>query len=258
MENESLVRPMSWTPEGVGGRCHDVRMQDDLQLGQASALAAAPCRPAGMGDGQLLEETERLEALGRLLDAQRVALAGEIAWRSREQLGEQGLARRQGDRNAADLLARRLLIGGREARRRTALGLRLRTRLSLQGEELPPRWPHVARALLTGTIGVEAARIIVDALGSIARRADPAELDLAEQALVDSAGSTSPDLLRVQAEVWLARLDPDGAKPAEDAAHRNRSVKIGIEGPDGITRTVLLTPTEGPRSCAPCSTPTDV
>ena len=114
----------------------------------------------------------------------------------------------------------------------------------MQGEELPGRWPHVAAALAAGTISVDAARVIVDALGSTARRAVPEELEAAEAALVDSAASTSPDLLRVQAEVWQARLDPDGAKPAEDAAHRNRGVKVGIEGPDGITRSVLLTATE--------------
>ena len=114
----------------------------------------------------------------------------------------------------------------------------------MQGEELPGRWAHVGAALAAGTISVDAARVIVDALGSIARRTDAEELEIAEAALVDSACSTSPDLLRVQAEVWQARLDPDGAKPAEDAAHRNRGVKVGIEGPDGITRSVLLTATE--------------
>ncbi|HEY8319511.1 MAG TPA: DUF222 domain-containing protein [Amnibacterium sp.] len=220
-------------------------MQNHGELGQATTVVGeVPCGPVGMGDRQLLEDAEAWEALGRLVDARRVAIAGEIAWRSREQLGEHGLARRSGDRDATDLLARELLISGREARKRTALGLRVRSRLSMQGEELPGRWAHVGAALQAGSITVDAARVIVDALGSIARRADAAELEIAEQALVDSATSTSPDLLRVQAEVWQARLDPDGAKPAEDAAHRNRGVKVGIEGPDGITRSVLLTATE--------------
>ncbi len=114
----------------------------------------------------------------------------------------------------------------------------------MQGEELPGRWAHVGAALAGGTISVDAARVIVDALGAIARRVAAEELEIAEAALVDSAASTSPDLLRVQAEVWQARLDPDGAKPAEDAAHRNRGVKVGIEGPDGITRSVILAATE--------------
>ena len=96
----------------------------DHGLGQATTVVAAiPCGPAGMGDRQLLEDTEAWEALGRLVDARRVALAGEVAWRSREQLGEHGLARRSGDRDATDLLARELLISGREARKRTALGV---------------------------------------------------------------------------------------------------------------------------------------
>src|SRR6195952_3503056 len=220
-------------------------MQDHGQLGRAIAVVAdLPCGPAGLGDRQLLEDAEAGGALGRVGGARRVAIAGEIAWRSREQLGEHGLARRSGDRDATDLLARELLISGREARKRTALGLRVRSRLSMQGEELPGRWAHVAAALAAGAISVDAARVIVDALGSIARRAVPEELEAAEAALVDSALSTSPDLLRVQAEVWQARLDPDGAKPAEDAAHRNRGMKVGIGGPDGITRSVILTATE--------------
>src|SRR5947209_4149095 len=128
----------------------------DHGLGQATTLAAdLQCGPAGMGDRQLLDDAEAWEALGRLVDARRVAIAGEIAWRSREQLGEHGLARRSGDRDATDLLARELLISGREARKRTALGLRVRSRLSMQGEELPGRWPHVAAALHAGTISVD-------------------------------------------------------------------------------------------------------
>ncbi|WP_331954821.1 DUF222 domain-containing protein [Amnibacterium sp.] len=220
-------------------------MQDHGQLGQATTVVGEmPWGPAGMGDRQLLEDAEAWEALGRLVDARRVAIAGEIAWRSREQLGEHGLARRSGDRDSTDLVARELLIGGREARKRTVLGLRIRSRLSMQGGELPGRWAHVGAALAPGTISVDAARVIVDALGSIARRADAEELEIAEAALVENATSTSPDLLRVQAEVWQARLDPDGAKPAEDAAHRNRGITVGIEGSDGITRSVLLTATE--------------
>jgi hypothetical protein len=211
---------------------------------EGEALLGVPCRPAVMSERQLLEEAAAWERLARVADARRVALAGEIAWRSREQIGEASVARRRGARDAADLLARELRIGVREARRRTALGLRVRTRLTLLGEEVPGRWVHVGAALSEGRVGVEAARVIVDMLGSVARRSDPEELEVAEAALVESAMSMSPDLVRVQAEVWQAALDPDGAKPAEDAAHRNRAFRLGQEGSDGVTRSSLLTEPE--------------
>ncbi|HET6826125.1 MAG TPA: DUF222 domain-containing protein, partial [Amnibacterium sp.] len=130
------------------------------------------------------------------------------------------------------------------AKRRTALGIRVRAGLSITGEEIPSRWTHVAAALEAGAIGVDAGRVIVDMLGAVARRADRVQLEVAEAALVETAETLSPELLRVQAEVWQAVLDPDGAKPVEDAAHRNRSLRIGREGPDGITTTVLKTEPE--------------
>jgi hypothetical protein len=211
---------------------------------EATLLVGLPCRPAVLRDGDLLVELEGWEQLGRIVDAHRVELAGEVAWRSRDQIGDASLAKQQGDRDATDLLARELRIGVREARRRTALGLRVRSGLSITGEELPSRWTHVAAALTEARIGVDAARVIVEMLGAVARRAEREQLEVAETALVESAGSLSPELLRVQAEVWQAVLDPDGAKPAEDAVHRNRSLRIGREAADGITTTILKTEPE--------------
>ncbi len=58
-------------------------MQDHGQLGQATTVVAdLPCGPAGMGDRQLLEDAEAWEALGRLVDARRVAI-----WRVRSRGG---------------------------------------------------------------------------------------------------------------------------------------------------------------------------
>ena len=151
MDNVSLVEGVSSQPGTVGGWCHDVRMRTSEQLeAEATALGEVPCRPAVLDDRRLLEEIEAWERIGRLADARRTALAGEIAWRSREQIGEASLAKREGQRDAVDLLAHELRISTREAKRRTALGLRLRSRLSLLGEELPARWAHVAAALEAG------------------------------------------------------------------------------------------------------------
>ena len=195
-------------------------------------LAAVPCRPAIATDEQLLAEAESWETIGRLVGARRVAIAGEVAWRSRVQLGDASLARRKGERDAADLPARELRIGRFDAKRRAALGLRVRSRLTLAGDEVPGRWPHVGEGLAAVVIGVESAKVIVEALGAVTRRARPEALEVAERELVDSARELGPDLLRVQADTWQGALDPDGAAPAEEAA-----LHMGARGWAGRTST---------------------
>ena len=51
---------------------------------------------SGWSDDELLANTSALEALGRLVDARRVACAGEVAERSRVELGDQRLSTRRG------------------------------------------------------------------------------------------------------------------------------------------------------------------
>src|SRR3954447_933669 len=87
-----------------------------------AALRAVPPTGRAATDEALLVDAEALEALGRLVDARRVAVAAEVAWRSRPQLGGEGLAFRLGERTGSDLLARRLRIPTREANRRIAIG----------------------------------------------------------------------------------------------------------------------------------------
>src|SRR4051794_34875980 len=150
-------------------------------------------------------------------------------------LGVAGLAFRQGERSAVDLLTRRLRISGREAGRRIAIGGPLAPRISLAGEELPGRFPVVAEAVRQGEVGLDAARVITDTLDSARRRARPEALDAAEAALTESARITEPELLRVQATVWLMHLDPDGSRPAEEEQHRQRCIRIGRTDEHGIT-----------------------
>src|SRR3954464_12841896 len=85
-------------------------------------LRALPATGRAASDEELLDAAEAWEAFGRLGDARRVTLAAEGAGRSRPPLGVAGLAFRQGERSAVDLLTRRLRISGREAGRRIAIG----------------------------------------------------------------------------------------------------------------------------------------
>jgi hypothetical protein len=203
-----------------------------------TSLRALPAAGRAASDAELLADAEAWEAIGRLIDGRRAAVAAEVAWRSRPQLAAAGLAFGQGQRNGVDLLTRNLRISSREASRRIAIGGPVTPRSSLTGEELPGRFPTVAAAVQQGEIALDAARIITDTLTAVRRRASVEELDLAEAALTDAASNTEPDLLRIHASVWAMRLDPDGAKPAEEEQRRQRSLRIGRTDEHGITTVI--------------------
>lgn len=81
--------------------------RDSLEHLRSAFGAALPFDAAsGWSDHELLTNTAALEALGRLVDAHRAAAAGEVAERSRVELGDQRLSTRRGCRSAAELVER--------------------------------------------------------------------------------------------------------------------------------------------------------
>ncbi|WP_165877482.1 HNH endonuclease signature motif containing protein [Agromyces fucosus] len=200
--------------------------------------------PAGWSDDELLAVTAAVEAVGRVVDAARVACAGEVGERSRVELGGERLSTRRGCRTVAELLERVTLVSGAEARRRSALGAATRSRYGLTGEAMEARFPGVAAALASGELGADAAGVIVRELDGTRRVADPVALRGAEQELVaaavgsgdaagdDASGDAAPvrctaDELRVQAQVWAVFLDQDGPEPDDERAMRRRGFRFG-------------------------------
>ena len=197
----------------------------------AARAADAPMRPCS--DGQLLAETETWEAIGRLVDARRIANAAEVEHRSRDGLGEASLAFRHGQKDGASLVAQVARVSYRESRRRVGLGTALAPRWSLNGDQLPGRYASVSEAVRAGDIGLDSARIIVQTIQSTRKRANPEMLPVAEAALTETACTTEPELLRVHATAWQARLDPDGAEPSEHEQRKQRSFAFGRIRQDG-------------------------
>ncbi|MBM7831687.1 5-methylcytosine-specific restriction protein A [Agromyces cerinus] len=191
--------------------------------------------PAGWSDDELLAATTAIEAVGRVVDAHRAACAAEIGERSRVELGGERLSTRRGCRTVAELVERVTQVAGVEARRRIALGAATRSRRSLTGDPLPARFPQVAAALADGALGADAAGTIVRELDATRRVADPSDLASAEHELVAAAiasGAAGPvrcsaDELRVQAQVWAAFLDQDGAEPDDERTMRRRGFRLG-------------------------------
>jgi 5-methylcytosine-specific restriction protein A len=216
---------------------------DALAAAMASARSAVTAGAIpGLSDADLLTTMARAEELGRTVDALRVAMAAEVAERSRPSLGGERLSARQGCRTPFELIARVTGVSERTAVQRCRLGERLRRRETLAGEILPPQVPIVAAAFAAGRLGIDAATVIVNTMTSTGGRADPGLLSEAEHALVasalgidDATGEQwvpfTADQTRIQAIQWQVALDPDGAEPRERRAMVERGfTRLGKRG----------------------------
>ena len=205
------------------------------ELGQISeqlaTLVAVPF--CGDSDDQLCAFTVELERAGRLIDALRTGAAAEIGARSASKLD--GLSDRYGFRTGVQFVEFLTRVSGAEAARRVRVGRATTAETTLLGDELPPKHPQVAGALLAGEIGVDSANIIIRCLDQASPHATPDEIAVAETELVAAATRESADLIGVQARAWREALDPDGAEPRDERMHRMRSFRIGRELDNGLT-----------------------
>ncbi|MDY7542148.1 HNH endonuclease signature motif containing protein [Cryobacterium sp. 5B3] len=229
--------------EGLAGSVPSVHADAVARLAAArtvlvDALAAIPV--GLLSDTEAVTALKEVEAIGRTVDAARVTTATDVDRRARV-LGREGLAWRMGCRGPWDVLTRVTRVSAREVKRRTKLGdavLPRRAGLAV----LPPLFPVVGAALTAGDIGVEAAELITTGLGSVSHRAVPAEVEVAERALVaTAAGWITPeteilaragvpaaaDLVRGMVLQWQAILDPDGVLPQEDLFEAKSNIGFG-------------------------------
>jgi hypothetical protein len=198
------------------------------QLATVAGTALAPA-----SDDELCALTALVEEAGRLLDALRVSTAGEIDDRSRYGLGSDGLAFRLGHRRGAQLVEQLTRVSPGEASRRVRVGRAIRPGTALDGATLPPAHPVVSAALADGSVGVDAAAVIVRCLDDARRTATDDLVLIAETALVETAAASPADEVGVQARAWREALDPDGAEPRDERLLRRRSFHLGREK-DGL------------------------
>lgn len=177
----------------------------------------------------MLRKIAVAEAVNRRSAAIVAAFAGEVADRSRYELGTAGLSYEHGQPKPGPFLEEFLRISGAEANRRIALGLALRPNRSLTGEPLPPRLPALSDAFDEGDINTDAAAIIVRAVDDVRRVAHPDHLDIAEKAIVDFARHEGVQNVTRFANELRLRLDPDGVLPREEETRLRRGIKLGRE-----------------------------
>ena len=187
---------------------------DDARVAWESVRAGeAPVD--GRSGACLAALSEAVGVLRRSVDAVHAQVAAEVARASRQELGNAGLAKQQGFRTPAAMIAASIGTSVGEAARLVTVGEATAPRMTLTGAEAPPKYPEVADGLAAQRIGVAAAAAIIALLDKVAMRVATDRLQEAERTLVQQASGLALDQLNKilqRAEAWL---DPDGVEPRE-------------------------------------------
>ncbi|MCU1479893.1 MAG: endonuclease [Subtercola sp.] len=233
----------------------DVRVALGVLLAEAVAAcqeggvfrAAAPC---GLADGDLLAGLVAVERLGMLVDALRTQVAGEVADRSRPELSEESLARRQGFANAVELIVATTSVARTTARARIKLGSQVLPTVVV-GMPILSKFPEVEDALRSGLIGVDTADAIVRPLSQAAPSCGTEEIRAVERQLVawavDGVGGVGfgADDIRGLAVRARESLDADGAEPRYQDHEAKRGLTFSPTRSGCIRVAGVLTPEQG-------------
>ena len=179
-----------------------------------------------MSDAGLVRVAESLGVLARRVQSMQAQCAAQVAQRSRSVDADADLARQRGYASAERLLCD--AFGGRftDAARLVSVGEATARRAGLTGAALPARHPHLAAALHSGAIGVDAADLIRRFLDRVAVRVEFDAVEAAEQLLVDRAPVVGVDGIPRLTKQLEAHLDPDGVRPREDELRARRALAI--------------------------------
>jgi hypothetical protein len=177
-------------------------------------------------DADLLRAAEVAAEIASLARAHSVLAAGQIAHRSRPELGPAALTRRAGARTPEELLTARTRVTGREAATAVRVGRSIRDADARDA---------IATGFAAGTLSVEAADAIQSGLHGAS--AEPGLLARATELLCDEARRLDPDRLRKRAREVRDELDEAGVAAREEVLRGRRSLRR-IDLRDGMKRLV--------------------
>lgn len=175
---------------------------------------------------QLIAVSASIGVLQRRLDAVHIEVAACISRESRPELGAESLAKQQGFRNPATLIAATVGVSRGDATRLVKVGEAVAPRADLLGAPLPAKYPVVREALGAGTLSAQAAAVIIALLDRCRVAVGLVRVAEAERLLVEKAVGLALDDVRklvVRAEAWL---DPDGVEPRLEEQRSRRSLTI--------------------------------
>lgn len=184
-------------------------------------------------DQVLLDVQRGLAVERRRIDAQAAIVAAEVAYRSRRDLGYEGLAQRLGARTAENLVQQVTGSTSREAQTMVRVGELMTVTSPLDA---------VGSAVESGELSLEAAEVIRAGLGTADDSVSSSDLAGAAEELLSQAGALAVEKLAVRAREYRAILDEGHVADREAALRARRFLKI-VRQSDGMTRlSALLDP----------------
>lgn len=229
----------------------EVPLDDLLEdaLGTLARLvdpSGGSARLRGLGDDELLQLSGVVARQAAAVQAQQALIAGEIATRSRPELGLRGLAASRGHRTPAELV--RVTTGGslRDARTSVEVGALLVETAQLAepatGEVPVPTAPwmaDVAERVARGALSPEKASAIRRGLGVPSDGIGADALSRAVRQLLADVDALDVDRLAQRARELRDELDVAGVAEREARRRSQRSFRLHRQS-DGMTRAVWL------------------
>lgn len=212
----------------------------DRSLAEASSDAFDHEQIPELADAEIAALLEASGRLQRRIEALQAEATVQVVERSAP-MRDDKITAKYGWAKPVDLVRALTRMETRDAHRLVKCArLTARTRGMTTGEFLPPLYPELRAAMVSGAIGVAGLLAATEPLEQARRRildgprleADQQLADLARG--IDDEGQTtnplpSPEDLRLLSRVLVAYLDPDGAEPSDEIGARARSFFIGRE-----------------------------
>jgi hypothetical protein len=215
------------------------------ELASASAVFSDAVRSCAgtVSDDLLVESQRQLASTNRLIETGAAGLAAEVAFRSRRELGYQGLAQRRGARTPEALVQQLTGSSGAAARRLVRVGtMAAELQASRLEDASPMTEPWLAPALAAmarGELSAEAVEVIRAGLGQPTAGVQVDALADATGALATQAREVTLERLAALARERRDDLDLAGVALREEERRQRRFLRLTPQL-DGMTRIVGL------------------
>jgi hypothetical protein len=140
------------------------------------------------------------------------------------ELGQADIARMAGYSSVSALVSDLVRITPRRASRLVARAGLVAEVLTPTGHVMPAVLPLVRDALREGVLDPDHVDAIAETVKKIPAWAPGDTLEIVEKHLVETARAAHPSVVRAHGETLLARIDPDGDQPADEALAEPKNV----------------------------------